>query len=88
MQFRKKNLVFLAIMIIITLIVIEFSLQGLSLAFPRIGVLLSRVPRIPIMMEDERLETRPNPEYPGHDRKGFRNRHIPKEASIVALGDS
>lgn len=43
---------------------------------------------ISISIEDDRLVRRPNPKYPGHDQKGFRNRSVPNKVSIVAMGDS
>ena len=39
-------------------------------------------------MPDARLGHRPNPIYPGHDSKGFRNLAVPAKADLVALGDS
>jgi hypothetical protein len=43
---------------------------------------------IPSTVPDDRLGVRPNPNFPGHDRKGFRNPSVPDKAEIVALGDS
>ena len=34
------------------------------------------------------LQVLPNPEFPGHDKNGFRNKSVPNQADIVCLGDS
>lgn len=39
-------------------------------------------------LPDSRLGIRPNPEYPGHDSRGFRNALALERADIVVLGDS
>ena len=48
----------------------------------------SRAVHEPHTIENNRLGHRPNPKLPGHDSNGFRNVSVPKEAKIVALGDS
>lgn len=42
----------------------------------------------PLSLPDERLGVRPNPLFPGHDARGFRNPSALDAAEIVALGDS
>jgi lysophospholipase L1-like esterase len=39
-------------------------------------------------MVDGELGWLGNPDYPEHDQQGFRNRDVPKQATVVALGDS
>ena len=39
-------------------------------------------------IDDPDLVNRPNPKFPGHDRRGFRNPVALAKADIVALGDS
>src|SRR5215470_4841830 len=43
---------------------------------------------VALSLPDERLRVRPNPEFPGHDRRGFRNPTALDRADIVVLGDS
>lgn len=66
----------------------EIFLQVLSLVFPNVNTLLSPPRAISQEIKDERLGFRPNPKYPGHDKKGFRNKFVPEEVDIVAMGDS
>lgn len=84
---RKKNLVSPIMAIVVGLSFSEFTLQILSLISVRINTLLSRTIIQPIIY-DERLGWRPNPEHPEHDSKGFRNKFVPNEISIVCMGDS
>lgn len=67
------------------------TLGLLAFVSPRVDRLLTspRTPNaIPHSVPDARLVLRPNPTYPGHDRKGFRNLKVPAKTHIVALGDS
>ena len=66
---------------------LELTLSLLALASTRVDWLLTP-PSTPQTVPDARLGYRPNPDYPGHDRKGFRNPKVPAKAHIVALGDS
>ena len=70
---------------IISLVVTDLVLHGLASVSPRINEVVSILSaKIP----DGRLGHRPNPAYPGHDAKGFRNPQLPGSAHVVALGDS
>lgn len=73
-------------------IAILFGLLLLGEAVLRISLLVYekrlRAKAIPLMIKDKVLEHRPNPKYPGHDEKGFRNQYVPQEAAVVAMGDS
>jgi hypothetical protein len=73
------------VVVIAAILVSEAALAVMSLASPRFRTMLSfERPEI----YDSDLGIRPNPNYPGHDRKGFRNRAVPKDVFLVALGDS
>ena len=43
---------------------------------------------VPLVIPDERLGSRPNPSFPGHDSRGWRNSSALTRADIVVLGDS
>ena len=80
-----KQTVFAILTIVIAIIVIDIGLNVAAKLVPRIAEVTSIVEaKIP----DDRLGTRPNPAYPGHDANGFRNDSVPTDASILALGDS
>jgi hypothetical protein len=79
--------------VVLVLLVIgslEITLGLLAFVSPRVDRLLASpwTNAIPPTVPDARLGHRPNPVYPGHDRKGFRNPEIPAKAHIIALGDS
>ena len=84
---RKKNNLHIFISIIIFLIGVELTLRILSIHSFR-GSLFSARNIIELTVKDKRLGLRPNPKFPGHDQKGFRNKFVPEQASIVAMGDS
>ena len=73
----------------LTVAAMEILLTLVTLVSPKAAALLApptsqASPTIP----DVRLGHRPNPAYPGHDAKGFRNPSVPEAVDIVALGDS
>jgi lysophospholipase L1-like esterase len=72
----------------LTLVFIEGALQVATFvsAPARFVIFPDRMP--PIDVPDDVLVVRPNPAFPEHDRNGFRNRDVPQQADIVALGDS
>lgn len=69
-----------------TIVILEIVLQIWSSFSPSLKYLLARDQAR--VIQDPRLGVRPNPFHPEHDSNGFRNRYVPKEACIVALGDS
>lgn len=81
MKFLKTNPFRFVLIAIGTVILLELFLQFLFL-------LLVKRPAIPMEINDARLGARPNPEYPDHDQKGFRNKVVPREVEIIAMGDS
>jgi lysophospholipase L1-like esterase len=82
-----KKLLLLLAGLIFGLLLAEAGLRLYSFLAPRRSNILSRA-WTPITIEDSRLGIRPNPKYPEHDEKGFRNGSVPKEAFVVAMGDS
>ncbi len=85
----KKKIFFSIITGIILIIFLELIFQMLAIALPSIDCqFLNRHCQISQPMKDEKLGVRPNPAHPEHDRNGFRNREVPNNISIVALGDS
>lgn len=85
-----KKLLFTAIMVIGVLLIAELSLHIAAYLSPAVKRTLSREEiTVSRLIPDELLGHRPDPDYPEHDRvTGFRNRDYPKQAEIVALGDS
>ena len=84
----KKNFFFSIITVIFILFLAEFSLQVLTFISKRFDLVLSRKPRTSQMIQDKNLGFRPSPDYPDHDKNGFRNKYVPHEATIIAMGDS
>jgi hypothetical protein len=83
----KKHLAFYVIMAIGVLLAAEALLRVLALSSRSVNALLSVDP-VHSYLADRALLWRGNPEYPEHDRLGFRNPDVPSQVSIVALGDS
>ena len=50
--------------------------------------LRSRLSAVPQVVPDERLGYRPNPNFRGHDSRGWRNSSPLERADIVVFGDS
>jgi len=89
MKPRKRRSLFALLTLLLSLLVLELLLHGLARVVPRVDALLSSPwHTIPHTIKDDRLGKRPNPAYPEHDRKGFRNARVPSQVDIVALGDS
>jgi hypothetical protein len=91
MKLDRKKVLSAAVVVVVTIGLLEVVLGLLALVSPRIDRLLAspQAPQaIAPAVPDARLGHRPNPAYPGHDSKGFRNPEVPGEAWIVALGDS
>jgi hypothetical protein len=84
-----RGLVLQICLLLITLIVLELTLQIASWSSLTIRRALApswevTAPVVP----DPRLGLRGNPLFPGHDRRGYRNEHALDRADIVTLGDS
>jgi hypothetical protein len=68
-----------------TLVFLEAALSVLGVGSEAVHQLLTNVsPDI----RDPVLGVRLNPEYPDHDKAGFRNSSVPRATDVVALGDS
>lgn len=82
-----KKVIFSVSAIFLALCTIEILLWVTTWSSPSFRRLLSGV-AIPQKIHDARLGHRPNPDFPEHDDRGFRNRFTLKQADIVAIGDS
>ncbi len=91
MKFDKKEVFFSVVAVFFAVACLEAGLGLFAFISPTVKILLSS-PSAPtpvaLFVPDARLGHRPNPDYPGHDRNGFRNSGVPDSAHIVALGDS
>jgi lysophospholipase L1-like esterase len=83
----RKRLILLAGGLAVGLLLAELILQSYSLLVPARMDLLTRA-RTPSILRDARLGVRPNPDFWDHDAEGYRNASVPREAFVVAMGDS
>ena len=84
----KRSLMWM-LMVVFTGVVLEGGLALASRISPAVAqVLVSPWVTVPPTIPDPSLVYRPNPEYPEHDARGFRNPAVPDRAELVALGDS
>lgn len=85
---------FRAAAVLLALAVSEAALQSATRLVPAVNKALlpqylrEKVGREPVMIADARLGWRGNPEYPGHDSRGFLNPSALNRADLVAVGDS
>ena len=84
---KLRQAFFVVVLVLLVIGFLEITLGLLPFVSPRVDRLLTPLWAPPIV-PDARLGHRPNPAYPGHDRKGFRNLEVPAKAHSVALGDS
>jgi hypothetical protein len=93
-MFSRRTLiaaVALGVLIVVTTFILEISLQLAAWTFPQVGMILlpsSYASNIEQNIPDDNLIVRGNPQFPDHDKNGFRNRIIPTKADIVTIGDS
>lgn len=80
-----KTIAFATISILVTLVLLDLVLHVAASVSPYVKNLTTI---IEAKLPDDTLGHRPNPDYPGHDAKGFRNPQLPDTVNIVALGDS
>jgi hypothetical protein len=80
---------------LITLCLTAGALEGILALASVVSVQVRRVlappgqePAPVAALPDARLGHRPSPDYPGHDRRGFRNPEALEQADLVVLGDS
>lgn len=69
-----------------SILFIELALQLASVFF--VDADLITRPPLPLMVDDDRLGNRGNPEWLEHDARGFRNTSALSSSILVALGDS
>ena len=84
---RNKHLLFVLIALITTVVATEGILQIMYRLSPTAQFHLS-LPGTVSIIHDDLLQWRGHPGHPEHDRNGFRNKSVPPQADIVALGDS
>jgi len=83
---KLKKVVVVGLWVLAWALVLEISLQLACLVSPQIRVLLTG--NHGFFVADKKVGFRPNPIFPYHDRKGFRNGRVPDRATVVAMGDS
>jgi hypothetical protein len=86
-QSRKKNWLFFVITLGFSILVCESLLSVAAYFFPFVKYHLSP-PWDRNVIPDPILGKRMSPYYPGHDRRGYRNTHIPETCELLAIGDS
>jgi hypothetical protein len=82
-----KKIAFFLVALFLTVFFLESILWTFSLIFPKVNLILSKS-YTGAAIPDTVLGNRPNPSYVDHDKKGFRNKSIPKNMYIVCLRDS
>lgn len=87
MKLTKKRVAFTGLAVLLVLCFFEVALSFLALMSPRVERLLSSPYAAPLIL-DPQMGQRPNPEFPGHDDRGFRNPKVPNQSDIIGLGDS
>ena len=89
MELSRRHLVFTGVLALFLVVFLELGMVLLAAILPSVDRLLA-VPgsssEISPTVPDEQLVYRPNPAFPGHDRKGFRNPEVPEKAEVIALG--
>lgn len=91
MKSVKKQAIFAAVTVLLVIVFLEVVLNLFALMSPRVDRLLARPSADSFSAQtvpDERLGYRPNPAFPGHDSKGFRNPEVPAKVEVVVFGDS
>jgi lysophospholipase L1-like esterase len=87
-SYRRQGLL-LALRAFMVLFIFEAFLYAASAVSPQVHSILAEHPETAsAFVDDPILGHRPNPNYPGHDARGFRNAEAYDQADIVALGDS
>jgi hypothetical protein len=79
--FGKFGLVCFGVLIVLLLIEGALELRSRLSAVPQVAI-------VPQVVPDERLGHRPNPNFRGHDSRGWRNASPLERADIVVIGDS
>lgn len=82
-----KRLAFSLILLLVVLGSNEAGLQALARSSKTVNAVLAVQP-VRQAVRNRRLGWRGNPDWPEHDRLGFRNPGIPAKLAVAALGDS
>jgi hypothetical protein len=82
-----KRLLFVAVLVFGVLVTAEGVLRLVSASSRTANAVLAAEP-IRAAVRDSELGWRGNPEFPEHDRLGFRNPVVPTDVDLVAMGDS
>lgn len=86
---RTRRVALGAVAVAVVAALLELALTAIAAVSPRAHALLAPpTSQVAPASPDPRLEFRPNPSYPDHDERGFRNPSALTAADIVALGDS
>ena len=86
-----KKAIFAGILLLLMVLFTECMLQVIVRISPQLDDMLSpptRKSQFSHKIPDPLLGHRPNPNFPGHDENGFRNKAVLSQAGIVAIGDS
>jgi len=81
-----KGIAEVCVVVLITLALLEAALWLLASRNKSVAVMTASA--LTDTLPDAALGSRLNPEYPGHDRDGFRNAAVLDRADLVAIGDS
>jgi hypothetical protein len=87
----RRHLAFSLITACLVVLALEGILAVGSVVSPHVRRVLAppgQEPAPVAAVPDARLGHRPSPDYPGHDRRGFRNPEALERADVVVLGDS
>lgn len=86
----RKNFLFPAMTIALVIVFLEMCIRILCLISPPINYVLNESPEheTKLWIRDPVLLYKPNPDIPDHDKNGWRNSFVPRQADVVALGDS
>ena len=84
---RLKKFLLPFVIVLGPLVAAEGMLQVLAASSRSVAAALSVTP-VRGFIADRALSWRGNPDYPVHDRLGFRNSSVPSKVQVVALGDS
>jgi len=88
MKSTKKQATLTVLTVLLAIFFLEVVLNLFAVMSTRVDKLLLPPSAGSLRVPDERLGRRPNPAFPGHDSKGFRNPKVLAKADVVALGDS
>jgi hypothetical protein len=83
---KLKMAAFWLVLLVGMFLAVELAMNLACVISPKISNLLSL--HGATVVQDDKLGIRPNPMFPEHDAKGWRNKTVPGSATIIAMGDS